>query len=537
MAIAKIGGIPVYNATIPDEECGMMKISLVDDPAVMSNFLAFKNERQIMTYAIQDEDKHLVLGAVMRADFPIYRRDDKNGEFYIMYSAETIRQMAEKYLADDKQNNVNLMHQEGSDVEGVNMVQWFIKDSAKGINPEGIDAEDGSLIAEFHVTNDDVWDEIKNGTYKGFSLEGVFGMIPNEETEQVDQIVDSLDGKFNKIINKFLKTLNMSKMSRFKANLLKLFAEFANITTDKGILSWDGDDEIKVEDSVYLEDADGNKTPAPDGEYKTDDAKIIVVTEGKVTEIKDAETDPAPAADPADPTPSNETFAEVETDNGTLIYEGEGDLTAGVDVFVEQNGERVPAPNGDYKTSDGKVIKVADGKVSEITDPAAEVAPVEDQKMSRIKRIVEAFSASYDEKMTKIYNAIKDSHLIPFEYGYLFGAGDDYAVICTYGEGTNWQDVFYRFDISWNGEDAVASNPVEVKRAFVPVDAADPAPAATDPSVEETLRKENEDLRKEVTELKKLSGAKPAHEEVLTTQAFTKTGNKRLDTLARILNA
>lgn len=534
MAIAKIGGIPVYNATIPDEECGMMKISLVDDPAVMSNFLAFKNERQIMTYAIQDEDKHLVLGAVMRANFPIYRRDDKNGEFYIMYSAETIRQMAEKYLADDKQNNVNLMHQEGSDVEGVNMVQWFIKDSAKGINPEGIDAEDGSLIAEFHVTNDDVWDEIKNGTYKGFSLEGVFGMIPNEETEQVDQIVDSLDGKFNKIINKFLKTLNMSKMSRFKANLLKLFAEFANITTDKGILSWDGDDEIKVEDSVYLEDADGNKTPAPDGEYKTDDAKIIVVAEGKVTEIKDAETDPAPAADPADPTPSTETFAEVETDNGTLIYEGEGDLTAGVDVFVEQNGERVPAPNGDYKTSDGKVIKVADGKVSEITDPAAEVAPVEDQKMSRCKRIMTAFSESYDEKVQKIQDAIKAFGLL---YGFVWEAGDDYAIYCYWTE-DDWDDHFKRFDVSWDADgNAVVTNPVDVKRSFVPVDAADPAPAATDPSVEETLRKENEDLRKEVTELKKLSGAKPAHEEVLTTQAFTKTGNKRLDTLARILNA
>ena len=203
-SIVTIDGLPVYQAVISDEQCGMLRISLVDDPAVQSNFVAFsKNQRarQLM-YAVQDEDKRLVLGVVMRADFPILRRqpltDDKEMEFYIIYKADTIRAMAEKYLAENRQNLVNIMHEKGSEVEGVQMVQYFIKGA--GLNPEGFDnIADGSLFAEFHVTNDEVWNAIKDGTYRGFSLEGLFDLQPETDKGFVQEVVDTLDGIFSRI--------------------------------------------------------------------------------------------------------------------------------------------------------------------------------------------------------------------------------------------------------------------------------------------------------------------------------------------------
>ena len=174
------GGLPVYDALVPDEDTGMLKISLVDLPAVMSDFLVFNEQRMVQMYSIQDEEKRLVYGVVMRADFPIYRKDDRIGEYYIVYKADTIRKMAEKYLADGLQNEVNVMH--STDVEGVQMVQYFIKDSTRGVNPTGFeDIADGSLFAEFHILNDEVWEAVKDGTYKGFSLEGVFYFIPEQE--------------------------------------------------------------------------------------------------------------------------------------------------------------------------------------------------------------------------------------------------------------------------------------------------------------------------------------------------------------------
>ena len=155
MSIVTIGGIPVYDAQILDEDSGMIKISLVDDPAVMSNFQAFDAQKKLLMYEVADEEKRLVRGVVMRADFPIFRRDKEMGEYYIIYKADTIRQMAEKYLVENRQNNINLMHEADSDVDGVQMVQFFIKDSSAGVSPTNFDEiADGSL---FGVGSDQEW--------------------------------------------------------------------------------------------------------------------------------------------------------------------------------------------------------------------------------------------------------------------------------------------------------------------------------------------------------------------------------------------
>jgi hypothetical protein len=163
----------------------------------------------------------------------------------------------------------------------------------------------------------------------------------------------------------------MSKLSRLKETLAKMLQEFGNVTTDRGVLSWDGDEDLKEGDSVYVEDTEGNRTPAEDGDYKTEDNKVIVVVDGKVAGIKDAEAEVAPEAEPE----TEADFGAVNTDKGVLQWEGEEDLKEGDAVFVERDGERVPAEDGEYVTEDGKTIVVAEGRVAEIRDAEAEVAP------------------------------------------------------------------------------------------------------------------------------------------------------------------
>lgn len=339
--IATINGLPVYQALIEGEECGMMRISLVDDPAVMSLFQSFDATKRMQMYSVQNEEQRLVRGVVMRADFPIFRRDEM-GEYYIMYKADQIRVMAEKYLSENRQNLVNLMHQEDSDVQGVDMVQFFIKDSAKGINPEGFeDIADGSLFAEFHILNDPLWEAIKEGTFKGFSLEGFFALAPEEKQEEVTEIADRLNGLFKRITN----ILNMKKIERIKAALSRILEEeFGKVTTDKGILVWDGDDDLKEGDEVKIEE-EGELIAPEDGDYTTSDAKVIVVVDGKVAEIKDAEAEVAPEEPEAEPEaeetpeveaeempieepapeadPKDERIAELEAENDALKAEND----------------------------------------------------------------------------------------------------------------------------------------------------------------------------------------------------------------------
>lgn len=304
-----IDGIPVFEALLSDEECGMIRISLVDDPAVMSGWQKFKKARQM--YAVQDEEQRLVRGVVMRADFPIYRIDNKGGEYYIIYRADTIREMAEKYLAESRQNNVDTMH-DGNEVDGVEMVQFFIKDSAKGISPEGFDdIADGSLFAEFHVTNDDVWEEIKKGTYQGFSLEGVFGFATEPDQQDIDEIVDGLAGEFS-AADKDTKNTIMAKIERILELLrTRLEAEeraekFGRVTTDKGIIEWPGEEDLKEGDSVEVVTEDDTREAAADGDYKTEDGKTIVIVDGKVAEIRDPEAEVAPENEEAAEEPAAE---------------------------------------------------------------------------------------------------------------------------------------------------------------------------------------------------------------------------------------
>ena len=63
-------------------------------------------------------------------------------------------------------------------------------------------------------------------------------------------------------------------------------------------------------------------------------------------------------------------FAEVETDKGLLTYEGE--LEVGNEVFIEKDGELIPAEDGEYVAGD-KTITVKDGKITEIVEVEKEV--------------------------------------------------------------------------------------------------------------------------------------------------------------------
>ena len=276
-------GLPVYRATLGSED-GVVRVSLVEDPAVQSQFDVFaRGGKAPALYAVQSEEKRIVRGVVLRADWPIYRRDSLDDPgYYVTFGAEVIRKAAERYLTEGRANAVDTDH-DGQEVDGVQMVQFFIKDTAAGVAPAGFDdIADGSLFAEYHITNDEVWDEVKAGTWKGFSVEIFYTLIP------------AVSASFCDINRQISNIVRMSKLENLKARLARIFAEFGSITTDKGVLYWDGDEDLKAGDRVFIEDADGNRSDAADGDYVTADGKTIVVVEGAVSEIRDPEAEVAP---------------------------------------------------------------------------------------------------------------------------------------------------------------------------------------------------------------------------------------------------
>ena len=158
--------VPVYSAIVTDDGLGMEKISLVDDPAMESNFQFFANEEDRFKFSVQNEEQRHIFGVIIRADHPVFRLSAEGFPYYVTFSKETIKTIVQKYFREGKQNNFNLMHTPGTDVDSVEMLQAFIKDKERGIDPKGFeDIEDGSLFGEFKVLDDTIWEDDRNKFY------------------------------------------------------------------------------------------------------------------------------------------------------------------------------------------------------------------------------------------------------------------------------------------------------------------------------------------------------------------------------------
>lgn len=269
-------GLPVFEAKILGEDEGILAISLVDIPAVESDFVVFNKldyEKEFQKYSITSEEQHMITGVVMRCDFPIYRYDDSYGEYFIYYSADTIKLMAEKMMNDATFNSINIMHNDSEIAEGINLVELFIKDKDKGIDPIGFEnIEEGSLFATYKINNEKIWNEIKKGEFKGLSLEGYFTIEKS----------DKFDYKKQNNINTFYNT-----MTRLFNRFLKSFVKCGSVETDKGTLYWVGEADLQIGDELFYNTENEEAVKVEDGEYTLSDGTVIVVKEGLVSEIRE----------------------------------------------------------------------------------------------------------------------------------------------------------------------------------------------------------------------------------------------------------
>lgn len=349
--------IPVFEAVIEGLDDGIYRISLVDLPAVESDFVYFGEQSKEIKLSIDNEEQRLVTGVIMRADFPIYRYDDNFGEYYIKYSKETIKRMAEKMMSDNTFNNVNLMHLDGSDVEGVNLVELFIKDTAKGISPSKFRAiEDGSLFATYKINNDEIWEQIKNGSFRGFSLEGIFDVVPVKARKQDKYNILTYMGK---LFNKFMKS----------------FVKFGSVTTDKGELYWVGEADLAIGDELFYDKGD-DIIKVEDGEYTLEDGTVIVVKEGLVSEIREKDGEQEGELDMAE----DEDEKKVECEEEEVVIEEPVEEDTKYDD-LKRDIDALRAEHDELKGIVEEVVKTLD---SLLEKPAAEPIVEEFEKVAKL---------------------------------------------------------------------------------------------------------------------------------------------------------
>ena len=228
--------------------------------------------------------------------------------------------------------------------------------------------------------------------------------------------------------------------------------------------------------------------------------------------------------------------------DGRVIY-WEGELAEGVALYVlDEEGNEVACPDGEVIIEDKKIV-VADGKVSTIETVAAEEPQPTDEPMeptdeptdmktdkaNKFSAVVDFYSMSYDERWQLLYKAAEE--LYPDEFLYIEDAGDDYAIVCLYGDDDT---KLYKYSVTWDNDVPTLSNPVEVKRGYIPVNEEtepatepttetpaepinEPAPITDEQMAEQTaeleaLRTEVEELRAKLAQPAKMSEQKRLEE-------------------------
>jgi hypothetical protein len=153
-------------------EAGINAVSVVESPAIEENFIALKKHEVELKEV--DAEKRILMGAALVPNKQIYRRN-KDKEFYIYFSEDTVRKASELFLMRANQNNATLEH-ERKMLDGMSVVEsWIIEDEKQDKSAKyGFNLPKGTWMISMKVNNDEVWQKVKDGEVKGFSIEGYF---------------------------------------------------------------------------------------------------------------------------------------------------------------------------------------------------------------------------------------------------------------------------------------------------------------------------------------------------------------------------
>ena len=179
-----------------DLQTGIHAVSVVHSPAIEENFIALsKHEIELKEV---DTEKKILMGAALVPNKQILRADKDGNGYYIYFSEDTIKKASELFLMRSNQNNATLEHKEK--LNGMSVVESWVIDNPKMDKSKeyGFNLPKGTWMISMKVNNEDIWNDVKAGKVKGFSIEGYFAdkyemsQEKNEREEIINQLKELL---------------------------------------------------------------------------------------------------------------------------------------------------------------------------------------------------------------------------------------------------------------------------------------------------------------------------------------------------------
>lgn len=174
-------------------------ISMVESPAIESDFVALSKEEEVKVF-LESEERHMVYGAALIPDKDIYRNNGEQ-EFYISFTKESIEKMSQDFMKNYRQNEVTLDHEEMANDITITE-SWLVEDPYKDkANALGINVPQGTWMVGMKVNQIDVWERVKSGELKGFSVESMISLEDFSKQNENNMNIETNEMFWDKLKN------------------------------------------------------------------------------------------------------------------------------------------------------------------------------------------------------------------------------------------------------------------------------------------------------------------------------------------------
>lgn len=295
-----IKDIPLYDMLFPDdEETAVYATALVKNPAIEVGFVYLSQDgKEIQVNLKLDEEKRMIYTPVLIPKQEIFREDIKGEPYKIRFSAEVIEKVSQAYIkSGNLVRNFNKEHTEES-LEGVSVVEnWIIDDEEQDKSVAlGFNLPVGTWMQGIKIESDSIWEQVKNGTYKGISIEGKFIDQLVEMSEQIEVEEKETENEINDKLKPELNTQYLNHMKNKNGLVSTLLGAIATIRGIKlgsvelldgsAMMHFEGDD---LTDGLNVFADEAMEVPVADGTYELADGRILEVSGGAVASLRVAE--------------------------------------------------------------------------------------------------------------------------------------------------------------------------------------------------------------------------------------------------------
>ena len=198
----------LYELILEDDEDGVFANSLVESPAIERDFIYMSKEIQ---FAEVSAEKQLVAGPILVPNKKILRIDGEGKRYSVFFTPETIEMVARKFMKNKYGDSVTLEH--GAKTSGVYLTEsWIVEQSVKDkSNLYGFTLPRGTWFGVYKVDDKKIWEKVKDGTFKGFSIEGLFEHRKSNLKLSLEKHIDNLTEDEVEVLLSQIKSLILEK--------------------------------------------------------------------------------------------------------------------------------------------------------------------------------------------------------------------------------------------------------------------------------------------------------------------------------------